>query len=304
MSDITEEEGEHGDGDSIADAIESAKLEEALEEALRDYLLILIKNGGEEVSDIESNRILLKKSLAVEVSMSSIPSDWTPPIAKAEKGEPTFERVDNPGECCPQFTYRPKFQKTGTKNYAYHSLPTGARPVLADPQGKRVVGDWEFHYEKWNSDEASPAAHKSRSGETSTNSFPDNPKGQLNYELLKKMNLTKKQIVEGDALFFLQLLLPIGDPKKSGIKNDPHLPYYSEVEHWMQKYATLIGLGGSYGHSFKVMVLELLHFDSVVIHDGVHGGMDGVIYHRWRQGETTFDKDVAKSIFHISIGCS
>jgi hypothetical protein len=113
------------------------------------------------------------------------------------------------------------------------------------------------------------------------------------------MKLMKKRIVEGDTLFFLQLLLPIGNPKKSGIMNDPHLPYYSEVEHWMQKYATSIGLGESYGHSFKeVMVEELLHFNSVVIFDGVHGRMDGAIYHCWRQGETTFDKDVAKSISH------
>jgi hypothetical protein len=32
MNDALEEEAEHGDGDSIADAIESAKLEEALDE--------------------------------------------------------------------------------------------------------------------------------------------------------------------------------------------------------------------------------------------------------------------------------
>jgi hypothetical protein len=110
------------------------------------------------------------------VSIPSVPSDWTPPIAKAEKGKPMFETVDNnPGEW-PQFTYRPKFQKTGPKNYAHHLLPTGAQPVPADPQGKWVVGDWEFHYKKWKSDEASPAAHKSRSGATSTNPFPDNNK--------------------------------------------------------------------------------------------------------------------------------
>jgi hypothetical protein len=37
------------------------------------------------------------------------------------------------------------------------------------------------------------------------------------------MKLTKKRIVEGDALFFFQLLLPMGDPKKSGIDDDPRL---------------------------------------------------------------------------------
>jgi hypothetical protein len=100
-------------------------------------------------------------------------------------------------------------------------------------------------------------------------------------------------------LFFLQLLLPIGDPKKSGVENDPRLPYYSEVERWTQKYATGIGLGGSCGHSFKeVMLEELLHFDSVMIRDGVHGGTGGAIYCRWQEGETIYDKDVARSISH------
>jgi hypothetical protein len=137
---------------------------------------------------------------------------------------------------------------------------------------------------------------KSQSGETDTTPFPENRKGRLDYKLLKRMKLTKKRIVEGDALFFFQLLLPIGDPKKPGIENDRCLPYYSKVECWTEKYATSIGLGGSYGHSFKeVMLEELLHFDSVV---GVHGGRDGAIYRRWREGKTTFNKDVAKSISH------
>jgi hypothetical protein len=109
----------------------------------------------------------------------------------------------------------------------------------------------------------------------------------------------RRSIVEGDALFFLQLLLPIGDPKKSGIDDDSRLGYYSKVEQWTQKYATSMGLGGSYGHAFKeVMLEELLHFDSVVIRHGVHGGTYGAIYQRWRQGETTYDKDIAASITH------
>jgi hypothetical protein len=114
-----------------------------------------------------------------------------------------------------------------------------------------VVGDWEFHYEKWESDPASNTSNfkKYRSGATLMNPFPDSQKGHLDYDLLKEMKLRKKQIVEGEALFFLQLLLPMGDPKKSGIIDEPRLPYYSEVE--TKKYATAIGLGGSYGHFFK-----------------------------------------------------
>jgi hypothetical protein len=123
------------------------------------------------------------------------------PLFRAAKGKPTFESVDNPGEWL-KFTYRPKL---GMKNYAHHSLPTGARPVPVNQQGKRVVDGWEFHYEKWESDLALGATNKNRSGTTSTNPFPDNRKGRLDYDLLKRMKLTKKGIVEGDALFFFQL---------------------------------------------------------------------------------------------------
>ena len=299
MNDVLEEQAENGDGDSIADALESIEMDDCLEESIRDRLDILVKNeGGSEVSDCDKNRILVKKGLAPEVSMPTVPSDWIPPMAKVEKGEPTFENVDNPGKWS-EFTYRSKFLKTGTKNYAHHSLPTGARPVPINADGKRVVDGWEFHYEKWVNTSSTHGNTKYRSGATNTNPFPDNRKGRLDYDLLKRLKLTKKRLVEGDSLFFLQLLLPIGDPKRSGINNDPRLPYYSKVESWTQKYATSIGMGGSYGHTFKeVMLEELLHFDSVVIRDGVHGGTDGAIYRRWREGETTFDKDIARSISH------
>ena len=296
MSDVLEEQEEGGDGDSVDDAIECDELDQCLGESIRDRLQCLVKDEGPEVSDCDANACLLKKGLPLEVSMPTVPTEWEPLKAKIEKGEPEFVDVDNPGKW-PEFTYRSKFEKTGEKKYAHHSLPTGARPVPANDEGKRIIDGWEFHYDKWISEAA--ANEKSRSGATNTTPFPESRKGRLDYDLLKRMRLTKKRLVEGDALFFLQLLLPIGDPKKSGIENDPRMPYYSEVERWTQKYATSLGLGGSYGHKFEeVMLEELLHFDSVVIRDGVHGGTDGAIYRRWKHGETTFDSDVAKSISH------
>jgi hypothetical protein len=146
---------------------------------LCDWLFILIKNEGlkQEVSDCEKNHVLLKKGLApAEVSIPSVPSDWTPQTAKLAKGKPTFKSVNNPGEW-PKFTCQPKFLETGTKHYAHHSLPTGARLVPVNQQGQRVVDGWEFHREKWNSDQASSSNNKSRSGATSTNPFPDDRKG-------------------------------------------------------------------------------------------------------------------------------
>jgi hypothetical protein len=64
-------------------------------------------------------------------------------------------------------------------------------------------------------------SEKSQSGATNTAEVPECRKGQLDCDLLRQIKVTKKRTIEGDALFFLQLLLPIGDPKKSGIENDP-----------------------------------------------------------------------------------
>ncbi len=50
-----------------------------------------------------------------------------------------------------------------------------------------------------------------------------------NTTFLKKMGLTKQRMVECDALFFYQLLLPIADPAMSGIKDDPMMGYYKDV---------------------------------------------------------------------------
>jgi hypothetical protein len=113
MNDVVEEAGKHGDGDSVGEANKAAELEESLDETLRDRLLILIKNKGseEEVLDTEQNHVLLKKGLAAEISMPSVPPDWIPPNPKVSKGEPKlFDSVDNPGGW-EEFTYRPKFKK-------------------------------------------------------------------------------------------------------------------------------------------------------------------------------------------------
>ena len=88
-----------------------------------------------------------------------------------------------------------------------------------------------------------------------------------------------------DFLFFYQLLFPMCDVGKSGIVDDPRMSYYSEVEKWTQMYASAIGLGGSYGHTFaEVKIPELVRHDGVIVRDGVRGGSGGAIHRRWLQG--------------------
>jgi hypothetical protein len=129
---------------------------------------------------------------------------------------------------------------------------------------------WQFNYLPWKKDLDSITVN--RSGSMETKLFPDDRKGHLDYELLLKMRLLKRRILDGNALFFFQLLFPICDPKKYGIPDNPRMPYYIKVERWSQKYAADIGLGGSYGHEFKPIILdELEHYDAIMVRDGVHG---------------------------------
>jgi len=102
---------------------------------------------------------------------------------------------------------------------------------------------------------------------------------------LKKLGLTAERIHDKDAFFFLQLLLPIGDPSKSGVEDDPRMPFYSKVETWTRLYAAEESIGGSYGHSFKeILIPDLVKYHGAVIRDGVLGASDGAIHRQWGCG--------------------
>jgi len=51
------------------------------------------------------------------------------------------------------------------------------------------------------------------------------------------MGLTRQRMIECDALFYCQLLLPICDPAMSGIYDDPRMTYYEKVATNINMYA-------------------------------------------------------------------
>ena len=59
----------------------------------------------------------------------------------------------------------------------------------------------------------------------------------MDVDYLKKMGLTKKRMLDCDALFFYQLLLPIDHPAMSGIDEDPCMRFYEEVARNTNLYA-------------------------------------------------------------------
>jgi hypothetical protein len=265
------------DGDSDDEGAQNTH-HNALELAQRERAALVANFDDDEVlvQDNEFTAFLADK----ETSISSPPADWQPTDAQAELGEPQWEDVDNPGKWS-RFTFRPKFVKdknSSTKKYSHHALPGGVQVCPKDSNGKRTCNGWEFHYREYKK-EGAPF----RNGATKDNPFPDARKGSLDKDVLKKLGLTKARMEDLDALFFYQLLLPICDPMKSGIPDDPRSSLYHDVQCFTTLYSIQEDLGaGSYGHHLKpIETWELLHFDGVVVCDGMHGGSNGAVHCRW-----------------------
>jgi hypothetical protein len=104
------------------------------------------------------------------------------------------------------------------------------------------------------------------------------------------------------SVYSHKLNLPFCNSKKAGILNDPRKPFYSEVEVFLQKYALDIGLGGAYGHAFKPLILdEIVHFDGIIVRDGVRGGSNGDVHRCW-QLDADFDTHISSSITNATSG--
>ena len=114
-------------------------------------------------------------------------------------------------------------------------MPAGAIPVPKNSEGKRVNKGYEFHYGKWKHPLDDPTFY--REGATKDNLFPPDRRFELDVELLKKMGLTRQRMLDGDALFFQQLLTPLCDPSMSGIDGDPRMGFYCDVSDFTGSYA-------------------------------------------------------------------
>jgi len=245
-----------------------------------------------EVNDIEDEVEVLR-------TVPKPPADWIRPSKKC-KDEIEFNLVDNPGNW-PDFIFRPCYSKREARKppkYIRHELPTGATPVPADGDGKRVCNEWEFFYQGWKDS----VETSTRSGATVGNLFPENRKSKLDVNLLKKLGLNSQRISsrmtgEPDSLFFHQLILPMCDTSKSGIDADPRKSFYFKVATFSNLYKHQLGIGNGYGHNIpEVSIAECLRYDGCVYRDGVRGGGDGALYRRWQEASSCSDEFIQRSM--------
>ena len=76
---------------------------------------------------------------------------------------------------------------------------------------------------------------------------------------MKSLEMDKGVVERCDSLFFLQLFLPICDPKMSGIAGNPRVPFFTKVCKFTNTYASQKEkLGATYGQKFTVKYVELI----------------------------------------------
>jgi len=210
--------GDRGDSDKEGEEVD-IHMEAAIQrtQARIDSAREAVDDAAEATGQVEG--VLTDSNLTIPVP----PPNYQPPLHREDRGEPAFSSVDNPGDW-PEFTYRQVFKKdpkaTGKdKNvpkYSHHALPTGCRPVPADASGHRAMNGWDFYYHGdyyckfYDKEFPEPFKYKSEDGDAN----PEDFNGVLDVEALKELSLTSKRMEEGDPIFFLNLLLPIGDPQK------------------------------------------------------------------------------------------
>ena len=105
-----------------------------------------------------------------------------------------------------------------------HFTPAGAKVVVANEFGHREVNGWKFYYNGWKPDDFDRRTFV-RGNATRENIKSDDRKGRLDAARLKAHGLTSERMSE-DPFFFLQLLLPVCDPRRSGIVDDGRMPFF------------------------------------------------------------------------------
>ena len=133
-------------------------------------------------------------------------------------------------------------------------MPAGAQVVPKNASGHRKINGWRFHYNGWR--HHLDAGDCWRKDATRDNIFPPECKSKLDRELLKDMGLNRERMIGKDAIFVVQLLFPLSNPKKFGIPKDPRCDYYEQVAKFTNVYAVGTAEHGLRNHAFCTSTAE------------------------------------------------
>ena len=113
-------------------------------------------------------KISVDNSMGFEgVKIPSNPDDYLTSEVNTIKGEPAFKSMDNTLQRS-LYWYIQKFNPKGGNKYVHHALPTGARPVTVNKEGKQKRGAWGFQYAGWDNEDK-----QHRRGATTSNLFTE-----------------------------------------------------------------------------------------------------------------------------------
>ncbi len=168
-------------------------------------------------------------------------------------------------------------------------MPAGTVPVPINAEmGKREEGGYKFFYQRWKQEK--PTRENCRFGATREDLFPMDRDIKLDVTFLKKMGLSKQRMLECDALFFYQMILPIVDPAMSGIDGYTRMGYYEDVARNTNMYAFGVKKrGGTHSHFFCPTTAEEL----LVWVDIVCSNIFTNIAESWMMNQSnTFDQEI------------
>ena len=126
--------------------------------------------------------------------------------------------------------------------------------------------------------------------------FPDDRKGCLEVDGLKNIGIKASNVLNCNALKFLDLILPIHCLEKNEVPNDPRKPFYAKASYWSNLYKAQEWKNGlGYGHKIAdIEILDLIRWDGAIFMDGVLGGSDGAILRRFDKKCKQYNVEVNK----------
>ena len=236
--DSDSEDDANDDCDSADDGIQADLLNEGVDFEDRD---------DEAIDDMNGVDFVAQGLLGAPLGWfpPDPPDNWTGYVPQYDA--PAEEDVDNPGGWS---LYPFAARYNSKKKYEGHFTPSGARVVPVNDDGIRQIGNWKFHYQGWTADEFDKGTYV-RGDAVYGNLKPPSRKGSLDADVLRNHGLTEDRMINGDALFFYQLLFPISNPKVSGVEGDNRMPYFSYASICTNVYASALGAGSGVGRHWR-----------------------------------------------------